>query len=112
MQTAEMPRAVRANVRKLDELPPLPQNTERLLAVLGSDDIDLEDLARTIEEVRGRPELESDSACLCDLLHNLGLLVLVHVAPEEMAKALQIAAEQPDRSLTLVEPGKLLSGSP
>ena len=42
---------LRADVRALEEIPPLPQNTQRLLDVLGDDEVNLEDVARSIEEV-------------------------------------------------------------
>ncbi len=44
-----------------------------------------------------------DSAYLCGLLHNLGLLAMVHVAPRETEIALERAAAEPERSLTDIE---------
>lgn len=176
---------LRADVRSLEEIPPLPQNTQRLLDVLADDDVHLEDVARVIEEVpalaarivglsrsaffgagsgarsvsdaiirvlglrlvrslalgivlsgtfrtercpgfsaeqywgsallaaamsrllarrtAGDPEIEPETAYLCGLLHNLGLLALVHVAPESMGSVLDAAAGEPGRPLAELE---------
>ena len=42
---------MRADVRMLEEIPPLPQNSQRLLDVISDEDVCLEDVARAIEEV-------------------------------------------------------------
>ena len=48
---AEPPTVEWWHVRRLEEIPPLPQSTQRLLDVLSDDDVDMEDVARVIEEV-------------------------------------------------------------
>lgn len=176
---------LRADVRALEEIPPLPQNTQRLLEVLNDDEVNLEDVAAAIEEVPALaarivglsrsaffgaggaassvsdaiirvlglrlvrslalgivlsgtfrtercPEFSAEqywgsallaatmsrlltakadrnvvgdpeSAYLCGLLHNLGLLALVHVAPDRMGYVLEAAAGEPGRRLTELE---------
>jgi HD-like signal output (HDOD) protein len=42
--------SLRSSVRRLEEIPPLPQNTQRLLDVLSDEEADLRDVSRTIEE--------------------------------------------------------------
>ncbi len=183
--TAPHAKELRADVRSLEELPPLPQNTQRLLEVLGDEEVHLEEVARVIEEVPALaarivglsrsaffgagsgarsvadaiirvlglrlvrslalgivlsgtfraercPEFsgeqywgsallaaamsrllaaqadketvaDPETAYLCGLLHNLGLLALVHVAPDKMGYVLEAAAGEPGRRLTDLE---------
>ena len=44
-----------------------------------------------------------DSAYLCGLLHNLGLLALAHVAPAQMQQVFSVAKQMPERSLSDIE---------
>ena len=53
--------------------------------------------------VRAEQRPASESAYLCGLLHNIGLLALVHVAPKEMSEVLAAASNQPARPLTEIE---------
>jgi HD-like signal output (HDOD) protein len=46
---------------------------------------------------------EADAAYLCGLLHNLGLLPLAHLFPEEMASVLRTSAGAPDWTLAPLE---------
>lgn len=45
-------------------------------------------------------EQGEDAAYLAGLLHNIGLLLLVYVFPQEMSRALEAKAENPDSSLS------------
>jgi HD-like signal output (HDOD) protein len=177
--------ALRTDVRMLEEIPPLPQNTRRLLDVLADEEINLEDVARVIEEVpplaarivglsrsayfgsstparsvsdaiirvlglrlvrslalgivlsgdfrvdrcpvfsseqywasallaagmsrhlacstTGDAALHPETAYLCGVLHNIGLLALVHVDPQRMVSVLEAATHEPERPLTAIE---------
>ena len=54
-------------------------------------------LARSLAEAAVTEEpVMPDSAYLCGLVHNLGLLAMVHIAPGETACALERAAENPE----------------
>ncbi len=48
-------------------------------------------------------KLSPDQAYLCGLLHNLGTLALVHVAPTEMNHVFSTAVKYPHRSLIEIE---------
>ncbi len=61
-------------------------------------------LARSLAEAAVTEEpVMPDSAYLCGLVHNLGLLAMVHIAPGETACALERAAENPEQTLTEIE---------
>ncbi len=53
--------------------------------------------------VRAGEELEPDNAYLCGLLHNLGMLALVHVGPDEMQGIFKAARKSPQRQLVEIE---------
>ncbi len=174
--------AITVKLRKLQELPPLPQTAQRLLALFGDEDCEIEDVAKTIEEcpavtarviglagsayfaqtqpvrsveqaiirVLGLQTVKSlslsmavsdafdpsrcpafnierywgsalftatlcrllagavqtdeepvdpEGAYLCGLLHNLGVLALTHVAPQEMQAIFTTTAKNPERGL-------------
>lgn len=44
-----------------------------------------------------------DDAYLCGLLHNIGVLVLAHIAPREMARVFNMRFANPERTLTQLE---------
>lgn len=56
-----------------------------------------------ISHVAAGEKPTADSAYLCGLLHNLGLLALTHVAPEYMEQVFHTAKEIPERSLSDIE---------
>lgn len=56
-------------------------------------------LART---VRADPALDASTAYHAGLLHNLGMLALVNVAPQEMDDVFMLAQAHPDRSLRTI----------
>ncbi len=185
MQASINTKAVHGAVRRLQELRPLPQNEQRLLAAATDDDIEIGSLVALIEEcpavaarivglassaffaqsvpvrsimdavirvlglnlvkslvmgitvtgvlkiencpefnlqkywqstlltatlarylapaVRAGKELEPDNAYLCALLHNLGMLALVHVVPDEMQGIFTAARKSPQRQLAELE---------
>ena len=177
MQTATR-EDIQFDVRRLAELPPLPYTTQRLLDLLGNEDVEIDDLADVIDQspalaarvvglarsayfghvagvesvrdaiikvlgvslvrsvalgialsgsfegsrcegfsndrywsnalltaklarllcVRARAPMmpSADNAYLCGLLHSIGLLALVKLAPQALAEALELCAAQPD----------------
>lgn len=183
--TAASAGGLRSRVRQLEEIPPLPHDTQRLLELLSDDEVDLEEVAGGIEKMPplaarivglsssayfgsgasvrsvadaiirvlglrlvrnlalgivlsgtfkpsrcrqfsadrywgsalltagmsrslaaracGETVIDAEGGYLCGLLHNLGLLALVHVSPLEMARVLEAAAADPDRSLRELE---------
>ncbi len=185
MRASSNSKEIHGAVRRLRELPPLPQNGQRLLAAVTDNDIEIGSLVALIEEcpavaarivglagsaffaqpvpvrsisdaiirvlglnlvkilvmgitvtgglkaencpefnlqeywcgtlltatlsrqlapaVRAGQELDPDNAYLCGLLHNLGMLALVHVAPNEMQGIFAAARKSPQRPLAEFE---------
>lgn len=179
MSGASVAEQLRMDSRRLRELPPLPREAERILALLGDDDVSIADLADAIDcspplaarvvglarsayfgrmpgvntvsdaiikvlglslvkslatgialgrafdasrcpafqpdrywssalltasmarllarraSVAGVPD--GDSAYLCGLLHNLGMLAMGHLAPDALGAVLRLTAEDPNR---------------
>lgn len=185
MSASNSPEEIQIAIRRLQELPPLSANAQRLLAALDDGEIALADLAKLIEacpavaarvvglarsaffaqripvrsvadaiirvlglklvknlvvgivmsgpfqpercpgfstyqywgsalltamlsrslisHVAANEKPTEDSAYLCGLLHNLGLLALTHVVPEHMAQVFDIASQNPEHSLSEIE---------
>ena len=177
--------AVRASINALEELPPLPLDTQRLLQLLADENVDIGPVAALIEQIPplaarvvglsrsayfargkqvhsvsdaiirvlglklvkslaigiaisgefdlsrcrafsashywasalstgsfsrlfarhagGAEPVDPELAYLCGLLHNLGLLALVHVLPDAMTEVLVAAADHPEQPLTEIE---------
>jgi len=185
VSTASSAGELRSQVRRLEEIPPLSHDTQRLLDLLSDEEVNLEDVAAGIERMpplaarivglsssayfgsggkvrsvsdaiirvlglrlvrnlalgillsgtfrpercrhfsadqywgsalltagmsralarrsRCEPAVDPEGGYLCGLLHNLGLLALVHVSPQDMAQVLEAAAAEPGRSLKELE---------
>lgn len=180
---------IRVDVRRLEELPPLPVNVQRLLEVLSDEEVEIHVLADVIEQspalaarvvglarsayfgnmagvrsvsdaiikvlglslvkslatgialsgafdpgqctgfsaerywgsallaaglsrllarhLRHEGAMTPDSAYLCGLLHNIGLVVLAHIEPECMSQVLMTARDNPEHRITELEQDRL-----
>ncbi len=69
-------------IHRLDSLPPLSRQAQQLLSALGDPELDTRQLV---------------------LLHSLGLLALVHVAPQQMQRILLAADSADEEPLSILE---------